>query len=81
MSDQILEVPPLGVAAVLRLERAARSMVKRLGHATNEYPPPPRRCPAQISIPATTMTGTTPSAWTLKYEHQTEVRFDQSDMM
>ena len=31
---------PFGVGTVLRLERDARSMVRRLRRATNEYPPP-----------------------------------------
>ena len=39
MSAQMLEVSPLGVGTVLRLERDAWSMVKRLGQATNEYAP------------------------------------------
>ena len=41
MSAQLLEVSLLGVGTVLRLERGARSMVKWLRQATNEYRPPP----------------------------------------
>ena len=41
MSAQLLEVSLLGVGTVPRLERDAWSMVKLLGEATNEYPPPP----------------------------------------
>ena len=41
MSDQTLEVSLLGVGTVLRLDRNAWSMVKRLRQATHEYAPPP----------------------------------------
>ena len=37
----MLEVSPLGVGTVRRLERDAWSVVKLLRQATNEYPPPP----------------------------------------
>ena len=40
MSTELLEVSLLGVGTVLRLERDAWSMVKRLRQATNEYAPP-----------------------------------------
>ena len=40
MSTSLLEVSLLGVGTVLRLERDAWSMVKRLRQATNEYAPP-----------------------------------------
>ena len=40
MSAKMLEVSLLGAGTVLRLERGARSMVKLLRQATNEYPPP-----------------------------------------
>ena len=39
LSAQMLEVSLSGVGTVLRLERDARSMVKRLRQATNEYAP------------------------------------------
>ena len=48
MSAQLLEVSPLGVGTVLRLERDAWSMVKRVGPETNEYAPPPRPLPATV---------------------------------
>ena len=41
LSTSMLEVSLLGVGTVLRLERDAWSMVKRLRQATNEYAPPP----------------------------------------
>ena len=40
MSTALLEVSLLGVGTVLRLERDAWSVVKRLRQATNEYAPP-----------------------------------------
>ena len=40
VSTLALEVSLLGVGTVLRLERDAWSMVKRLGQVTNEYAPP-----------------------------------------
>ena len=40
MSTELLEVSLVGVGTVLRLERDAWSMVKRLRQATNEYAPP-----------------------------------------
>ena len=43
MSTSLLEVSLLGVGTVLRLERDAWSMVKRLRQATNEYTPAPHR--------------------------------------
>ena len=39
MSTSVLEVSLLGVGAVLRVERHAWSMVKRLRQATNDYAP------------------------------------------
>ena len=45
----MLEVSLLGVGTVLRLERDAWSMVKRLRQATNEYAPPFRRPPLSQS--------------------------------
>ena len=47
MSAQMLEVSLLGVGTVLRLERDAWSMVKRLRQATNEYALPP---PAKVRM-------------------------------
>ena len=41
ISAQTLEVSLLGVGTVLRLERDAWSMVKRLKQATNQYAPTP----------------------------------------
>ena len=41
MSAKMLEVSLLRVETVLRLERDAWPMVKRLRQATNEYAPPP----------------------------------------
>ena len=40
VSAQIMEVSLFGVGTVLRLERDARSMVKLLRRATNEYAAP-----------------------------------------
>ena len=41
MSTSLLEVSLLGVGTMLRLERDAWSIVKRLRQATHEYLPPP----------------------------------------
>ena len=54
MSTSLLEVSLLGVGTVLRLERDAWSMVKRLRQATNEYAPPHvtwrLHCPVSLMI-------------------------------
>ena len=41
LSAEMLDVSLVVVGMVLRLERDAWSMVKRLRQATNEYAPPP----------------------------------------
>ena len=54
MSAQMTEVSLLivGLGTVLRLERDAWSMVKRLRQATNEYPPHPAP-PSRTSLLST----------------------------
>ena len=47
----MLEVSLSGVETVLRLERDAWLMVKRLRQATNKYPPSPRPAPYLCSQP------------------------------
>ena len=50
ISTSVLEVSLLRVGTVLRLERDAWSMVKRLRQATNEYAPRRKRWPGKPSF-------------------------------
>ena len=53
MSTSMLEVSPVGVGTVLRLERDAWSMVKPLRQATNEYATPPGMLLFPLAAPKT----------------------------